>query len=76
MGPVAAEDLLLAGIRDVKQLARADPQRLYEILCRLDGHKHSPAMRERLAAAVEQARTRPRRKPAAVRATEEAGRRL
>lgn len=73
VGPAAAENLLLAGVRDVKALARADPQRLYEVLCRLDGAKHSAAFRQRLCDAVAEARAlRPRR----VRRTEEAGRPL
>lgn len=53
-----AEDLLLLGVRDVEGLAQRDPEEMYVMLCRLDGRRHAPRLRERFAGLVEQARRR------------------
>ena len=37
MGPAIAHDLELLGVRSVAQLARRNPERLYEGLCRVTG---------------------------------------
>ena len=39
VGPSLAADLYLLGIREVRQLKSRRPERLYERLCKLTGHR-------------------------------------
>lgn len=61
VGPATAEDLLLLGIRAVEDLAGADPDHLHATLCRLDGLRHDPCVRDVLASAIDQAEGKPAR---------------
>jgi len=56
VGPATAGDLLRLGIREPAQLGDCDPDELYERLCRLDGRRHDPCVRDVFAAAVWHAR--------------------
>lgn len=56
VGPAMLRDFELLGIRRVAQLARANPERLYEKLCRLTGKSVDICCLDVFAAAVAQAR--------------------
>ena len=56
VGPSMLRDFELLGVRSVKQLARANPERLYEKLCRVTGRTHDICCLDVFAAAVAQAR--------------------
>ncbi len=56
VGPAMRRDFELLGIRTVAQLARANPQRLYERLCRATGERQDPCVLDVFRAAVAQAR--------------------
>lgn len=56
VGPAALRDLERLGIRSVAHLARANPERLYEKLCRLTGRTHDICCLDVFSAAVAQAR--------------------
>jgi nucleotidyltransferase/DNA polymerase involved in DNA repair len=56
VGPAVLRDFELLGIRSVAQLARANPERLYEKLCRLTGKSVDICCLDGFACAVAQAR--------------------
>src|SRR5262249_54038659 len=56
VGPAMLHDFDLLGIRSVKQLARQNPARLYQKLCRLTGERVDPCCQDGFTAAVAQAR--------------------
>ncbi len=57
VGPAMLRDFELLGIRSVGQLARANPRRLYDRLCRVTGRQHDICCLDVFTAAVEQARS-------------------
>ena len=52
VGPATAEDLRRLGIRAPDDLEGADPEEMYERLCRLDGEAHDPCVQDVFSAAV------------------------
>ena len=56
VGPATLGDFELLGIRSVAQLARANPERLYEKLCRVTGKSMDICCLDVFNAAVAQAR--------------------
>lgn len=59
VGPAIADDLLRLGITDLDALAGQDADALYERLCRVDGVRHDPCMRDVFAAVVSYANGEP-----------------
>jgi nucleotidyltransferase/DNA polymerase involved in DNA repair len=58
IGPAMLRDFELLGIRSVAQLAKQNPQKLYEKLCRATGQQHDICCLDVFCAAVAQARNR------------------
>ena len=56
VGPAMLRDFELLGIRSVDQLARANPERMYQRLCRLTGEHQDISCLDVFRAAVAQAR--------------------
>ena len=56
IGPAMLRDFDLLGIRSVKQLARQNPQRLYQKLCRVTGQSVDICCQDVFSAAIAQAR--------------------
>jgi len=56
VGPAALRDFELLGIHSVSQLARANPKKLYEKLCRVTGQRHDICCLDVFSAVVAQAR--------------------
>ena len=56
VGPAMLRDFELLGIRNVSQLASADPEQLYRRLCRLTGEHQDICCLDVFRAAVAQAR--------------------
>lgn len=56
IGPAMLRDFEMLGIRNMKQLARQNPQRMYERLGRLAGQRQDPCVLDTFCAAVAQAR--------------------
>jgi hypothetical protein len=56
VGPAMVRDFELLGIRNVSQLARRKPPRLYENLCRAKGQRQDICCLDVFSAAVAQAR--------------------
>ena len=56
VGPAMLRDFELLGIRSVKQLARQNPAKLYQKLCRTTGQKIDICCQDVFSAAVAQAR--------------------
>jgi nucleotidyltransferase/DNA polymerase involved in DNA repair len=56
IGPAMLRDFEVLGIRSVAQLARQNPQRIYERLNRVSGRRHDPCVLDVFCAAVAQAR--------------------
>jgi nucleotidyltransferase/DNA polymerase involved in DNA repair len=56
IGPAMLRDFDLLGIRSVKQLARQNPTRLYQKLCRVTGQHMDICCQDVFSAAVAQAR--------------------
>ncbi|HET7873161.1 MAG TPA: helix-hairpin-helix domain-containing protein [Terriglobales bacterium] len=56
VGPAMLADFELLGIKSVQQLARHDPRRLYQRLCRLTGQRIDVCCQDVFSAAVAQAR--------------------
>lgn len=52
VGPAIADDLMRLGITQPDELAERDPDDLYDKLCRLDGRRHDPCLRDVFAAAI------------------------
>jgi hypothetical protein len=57
VGPSIAQDLRRLGIKSVKDLARRDPERLYERLCVLTQERQDPCVLYTFRCAVYAART-------------------
>ena len=55
VGPAMLRDFELLGIRNISQLARQNPAKLYENLCRLTGQRQDICCLDVFAAAVAQA---------------------
>jgi len=56
IGPAMLRDFEMLGIRSVGQLARQDPQKMYETLGRKMGQRQDPCVLDTFCAAVAQAR--------------------
>ncbi|HLW55073.1 MAG TPA: helix-hairpin-helix domain-containing protein [Candidatus Angelobacter sp.] len=56
VGPAILHDFHLLGIHNMRQLAKADPQRLYRRLCRTTGERQDICVLDVFRAAVAQAR--------------------
>lgn len=56
VGPAMLRDFQLLGIRNVHQLARQNPQLLFEKLCRVTGQRHDICCLDVFRAAIAQAR--------------------
>jgi nucleotidyltransferase/DNA polymerase involved in DNA repair len=56
IGPAMLRDFQLLGIRSVAQLARQNPKKLYQKLCRITGQKVDVCCLDTFSAAVAQAR--------------------
>lgn len=56
VGPATVREFHLLGVRSVAQLARANPESLYDKLCRLHGRRIDPCCLDVFSAAVAQAR--------------------
>lgn len=56
VGPKMERDFEKLGIANVPQLARQDPDRMYEKLCSLTGQRQDPCVLDVFRAAVAQAR--------------------
>lgn len=56
IGPAMLRDFKLLGIHSVAQLARRDPKKLYETLCRKTGQRQDICVLDTFSAAVAQAR--------------------
>ena len=56
IGPAMLRDFEELGIRNVAQLARQNPQRMYERLNRASGQRQDPCVLDTFCAAVAQAR--------------------
>ena len=57
VGPSIAADLRSLGVRSIKDLARRDPERLYERLCDLTGKRQDPCLLYVFRCAVYASRT-------------------
>jgi hypothetical protein len=56
IGPAMLRDFQMLGVESVPQLARQDPERMYERLCSLTGQQHDICCLDVFRAAVAQAR--------------------
>jgi hypothetical protein len=56
VGPSIREDFAMLGIAEVRQLAKANPNQLYDRLCRLTGERQDPCVLDVFTAAVAQAK--------------------
>lgn len=56
VGPAMLRDFELLGIRSIAQLARRDPQHMYETICERTGQAHDICCLDVYRAAVAQAR--------------------
>lgn len=56
IGPAMLRDFKLLGIRSVAELARQNPQRMYERMERTTGQRQDPCVLDTFSAAVAQAR--------------------
>lgn len=56
IGPAMLKDFELLGIATVEQLARTEPQGLYDELCRITGSRQDPCVLDTFTCAVAQAR--------------------
>lgn len=56
IGPAMVQDFEVLGVRSVAQLAKQDPQRMYEKLGRMLGKRQDPCVLDTFCAAVAQAR--------------------
>jgi hypothetical protein len=56
VGPAMLRDFGLLGIRSVRQLAKQNPERLYQKLCRITGQRVDICCQDVFSAAVAQAR--------------------
>ncbi|MBZ5660905.1 MAG: helix-hairpin-helix domain-containing protein [Acidobacteriia bacterium] len=56
IGPAMVRDFKLLGVKSVAELARQNPQKLYEKLCRITGTRQDPCVLDTFRAGVAQAR--------------------
>ncbi len=56
VGPAIERDFILLGVKNVEQLAKQDPEALYQKLCRKVGKRIDPCVLDTFCAAVAQAR--------------------
>ncbi len=56
VGPAILQDFEILGVRTVEELARRNPERLYEQLCAVTGQRHDICCLDVFRAAVAQAR--------------------
>ncbi|MGC1616955.1 MAG: DUF4332 domain-containing protein, partial [Candidatus Acidiferrum sp.] len=56
IGPAMLRDFELLGIRSVEQLAKQNPQRMYEKMERVRGQRQDPCVLDTYCAAVAQAK--------------------
>ncbi len=56
VGPTILRDFEILGVRSVEELARRNPERLYERLCAVTGQRHDICCLDVFRAAVAQAR--------------------
>ncbi len=56
VGHSIREDFAKLGIKEVRQLAKANPKQLYDRLCRLTGERQDPCVLDVFTAAVAQAK--------------------
>lgn len=56
VGPAIERDFVLLGVRSVDDLAKRDPVKLYDQLCRKTGTRQDPCVLDVFRAAVAQAR--------------------
>jgi len=61
VGPATAADLVRLGVTKPGQLARKNPDTMYEALCKLDGVRHDPCVRDVFASVVAFAKGAPAR---------------
>jgi nucleotidyltransferase/DNA polymerase involved in DNA repair len=57
VGPATQEDLFLLGITTIEQLARANPDELYERLQKITEKQHDPCVWNIFAAIIHEAKT-------------------
>ena len=57
VGPATAADFRLLGVRSIRDLARRDPEAMYERLCELTGQRQDPCVLYVFRCAVFVART-------------------
>jgi hypothetical protein len=57
LGPATEKDLVLLGITTIVELARANPDELYERLQKITGKKHDPCVWDVFAAIIHEANT-------------------
>ena len=55
VGPAIERDFVMMGIRNVEELAKQDPKKMYDKLCRLTGERQDPCVLDTFEAAVAQA---------------------
>ncbi len=56
VGPAMLRDFEMLGVRSVAQLARQEPEEMYERLCSITGQRQDPCVHDVFCAAVAQAR--------------------
>jgi hypothetical protein len=56
VGPSIRDDFAILGITEVRQLAKANPNQLYDRLCRLTGERQDSCVLDVFTAAVAQAK--------------------
>jgi hypothetical protein len=56
VGPAIARDFEMLGIRSVPELAKQDPMKMYDKMCRLTGQRQDPCVLDTFVAAVAQAK--------------------
>ena len=61
VGPATALDLVRLGIVKPAQLAKKNPDTMYRALCKIDGVRHDPCVRDVFASVVAFARGAPAR---------------
>ena len=52
VGPATALDLVKLGVSEPEELAGGDPDAMYEALCKIDGVRHDPCVRDVFASVV------------------------
>lgn len=61
VGPATALDLVRLGVSAPRQLSGRNPDDLYDALCKIDGVRHDPCVRDVFAAVVAYANGEPAR---------------